>query len=76
MSQNQNPISPEVIAVQVVDSRALLGALLDHYCKSMAVLSGNSPETIREEVFAIANEYKPMVVDMLLKDSKRGLNNH
>ena len=75
MPASQSPIAPEVIAVQVVDSRALLGAMLDHYCKSMSAISGNSPEAIREEVFAIANEYKPLVVDMMLKDSNMGLNN-
>ena len=66
---DKTPISQEAIAIQVVDSRSLLSAMLDHYCKTVSAISGNTPETIREEVFALANQYKPMVVQMMMSDS-------
>ena len=75
MTNNQNPLSQEAVAVQVVDSRSLLSALLDHYCKTVSAATGTTPETIREEVFALANQYKPMVLDMMMKDSAKGNNN-
>lgn len=74
MTNKQNPISQEAVAVQVVDSRSLLSALLDHYCKTVGTATGAAPEAIREEVFALANQYKPMVVDMMMKDSDKGEN--
>ena len=71
MNKSNTPISQEAIAIQVVDSRSLLSALLDHYCTTIAAATGKTQVEIREEVFAMANQYKPMVVEMMMKDSAK-----